>query len=514
MTPQELQETYMDGDFRLKGEFLSGDYAREETLTRCERYAGWTLPNIFPDDPLMEYDEMQNDFQSVGAQAVTNLANKIMMALFQPSRPFFRMRLTQEQRESIGGGLSPAQIDVALSETERAAMRELDKINARVVMTQIVQHLIITGNAMLFMPKKGKMQMYSLRDYTCKRDLSGNVIKIIMRETKSVSGLPDNLRAQALEEGYEEEADVSIYTGVVKTAENKYVSWQEMEDIAYASTRMGMYKHDELPWLPLTWNLCRNKDYGTGLVENYAGDFHTLSILAEAILDYTTLATDVKNLVNPAGMTDVREITQARSGAYVSGREEDLYVHQPQVSNSADFLTNQFQTVERRIGAAFLLNTAVTRDAERVTAEEIRMQAQELESSLGGVYSNLATELQLPLATRLLSKINPVFKDIEPTIVTGLESLSRNSELDRMRHFFQDLTQLAELPERVAKRIDFAELIAVLGAGHGVDYKKVLLDEDTVKANDKKLAEQNAEMQGMEAQAVAQGQAQGQGQPK
>lgn len=506
----ELQETYMNGDFRLKGEFLGSDYAREETLTRCERYAGWTLPNIFPDDPLMEYDEMQNDYQSVGAQAVTNLANKIMMALFQPSRPFFRMQITPAQREELAGQLTSAQIDVALSEAERAAMRELDKINARVVMTQIIQHLIITGNAMLFMPTEGKMQMYSLRDYTCKRDLSGEVIKIVMRETKSVNGLPDNLRAIALEQGYEEEADVSIFTGVIKTGEGKYVSWQEMEDLAYASTQMGHYTKDKLPWLPLTWNLCRNKDYGTGLVENYSGDFWTLSTLAEAILDYTTIATDVKNLVNPAGMTDVREITEARSGAYVHGREEDIYVHTPQVTNSAQFLTEQFQAVERRIGAAFLLNTAVTRDAERVTAEEIRMQAQELESSLGGVYSNLATELQLPLATRLLSKINPVFGEIEPVIVTGLESLSRNSELDRMRYFFQDLIGLAELPDKVAKRLDFPALIATLGAGHGVDYKKVLLDEDTVKKNDQALAEQNAKMQGMESKAVAQGQAEGQ----
>jgi len=510
MTPQELQDHYMDGDYRLKGEFIGSDYAREETLTRCERYAGWTLPNIFPDDPLMEYDEMQNDYQSVGAQAVTNLANKIMMALFQPSRPFFRMQITPAQREELSGQMTSAQVDVALGEAERAAMRELDKINARVVMTQIIQHLIITGNAMLYMPKTGKMQMYSLRDYTCKRDLSGDVIKIVMRETKSVSGLSEDLRAIALENGYEDDADVSIFTGVMKTGEDKYVSWQEMEDLCYCNKQMGMYKQVDLPWIPLTWNLCRNKDYGTGLVENYSGDFWTLSTLAEAILDYTTIATDVKNLVNPAGMTDVREITEAKSGAYVHGREEDIYVHTPQVANSAQFLTEQFSAVERRIGAAFLLNTAVTRDAERVTAEEIRMQAQELESSLGGVYSNLATELQLPLATRLLSKINPVFKDIEPVIVTGLESLSRNSELDRMRYFFQDLIGLSEVPDQVAMRLDYGELISTLGAGHGVDFKKFLKDEDLVKKEQKEAQERNAQTQGMEAQAVEQGKSAGQ----
>lgn len=53
---------------------------------------------------------------------------------------------------------------------------------------------------------------------------------------------------------------------------------------------------------------------------------------------------------------------------------------------------------------AFLLNSAVQRQGERVTAEEIRYVAGELEDTLGGVYSILAQELQLPLAKRLLNQ--------------------------------------------------------------------------------------------------------------
>lgn len=505
MTPQEIQVRYMGNGFALKTEFSIGDTAREELLERCERYAGWTLPNIFPDDPITSSEEMQNDYQSVGAQAVTNLANKIMLALFQPSRPFFRMQLDEQQREQIKTqtNLVTASIDAALAGAERQAMKELDKVNARVAMTQVVQQLIVTGNSLLYMPDGGKQQVYSLRDYICKRDVAGNMIKLIMRDTKSVSGLPDNLHAVAMENGYEHEADVSIYTCAVKVSEGNFLVWQELEDIAYAHDQVGHVKKDDLPWLPLTWNLARNKDYGTGLVENYAGDFWTLSTLAEAILDFTVLATDVKNLVNPAGQTDVRELTQAKSGAYVHGREEDIFVHTPQVNQASQFLTEQFTAVERRIGRAFLLTAAVTRDAERVTAEEIRMQAQELEASLGGVYSNLATELQLPLAKRLLSRLNPLFKDIEPVIVTGLESLSRSSELDRIRYFFQDFAQMSELPEQVMIRVDFGKLIAVLGSSHGVDYEKFLKDEDTVKKEQTERMQANAQAQGMEAGAVA-----------
>lgn len=499
------QRKYLTHDFKLKGEFTGSNYAREEVLTRCERYAGWTLPSVFPDTPLMEYDEMQNDYQSVGAQAVTNLSNKIMMALFQPAKPFFRMQLTKEQwAELLEEGNTKAEIEAGLSNTEREAMKELNVMNARVIMNDMIQQLVITGNSLLYMAPNEDMQVYSLRDYTITRDLRGTPTKIVICESKSVASLSDELSVIAMANGYHENDEVSIYTGILRVSGERYMVWQELEDLCYCHKRVGYYTKDTLPWIPQVWKLCRGKDYGTGLVEDYAGDFHTLSTLAEAILDYTTVVTDVKTLVNPAGMTDVREIVQAASGAYVPGREEDLFVHTSGagVMNAAEFLKNQFSAVERRLAAAFLLNTAVTRDAERVTAEEIRMQAHELESSFGGVYSRLASSLQLPVAKRLLRTIDRSFKDVEPVIVTGFESLSRNSELDNFRAFMQDLAALTDLPDEAKLWMKFSDVIAVLGAGHGVDYSKFLKDEDTVKAETQARMQANAEAAGMEAQAV------------
>ena len=164
----ELKAKHLSGDYVLRGEFLEGDGGREETMTRCERYAGWTIPTVFPDEPLMEYDEMQMDYQSVGAQAVTNLSNKIMMALFQPSRPFFRMNLTQEQRQEVlTTGVKGAQIDAALAEAERAAMTNMNASNARIIMHDVMKQLIVTGNSLVYAPKDTTQLMvnYSLRDY-------------------------------------------------------------------------------------------------------------------------------------------------------------------------------------------------------------------------------------------------------------------------------------------------------------------------------------------------------------
>ena len=73
-----------------------------------------------------------------------------------------------------------------------------------------------------------------------------------------------------------------------------------------------------------------------------------------------------------------------------------------QLNKSMDMSTvlTTAQQIESRLSYAFLLNSAVQSGAagrDRVTAEEIRYVAGELEDTLGGVYSLLSQELQYPL---------------------------------------------------------------------------------------------------------------------
>lgn len=504
MDKSRLISHYLSGDLKLKNEFHSGSAYRESVISRCEKYAGWTIPSVFPLSEVTDGEEMQRDYQSVGAQAVTNLSNKIMMALFPPAKPFFRLQLTDGQKAELeAASLSEAAIEEASAEVERAAISKFEQKNGRVVMNDISQQLIITGNSLLYMPPDDKYQSYTLRDYAVKRNLRGDVVKIIIRELIQVAGLPEHQQALAVAHGYNEQQEVELFTGIVRYSKDKFVVWQEMGSISYCHERIGYYSEETLPWVALTWTLARNKDYGTGLVEIYAGDFHVMSTLAEATLDFTTLVTDVKYLINPSGMTDPKVLNAAPSGSYVHGLEGDVFPLVADLSDATNFLTSQFEQVSRRIGAGFLYNTAVVRQAERVTAEEIRMQANELEGSLGGVYSRLALELQKPMAMSLLRGVNSKFGKIEPLILTGLASLSRNSEVDKLRYFFQDLIPLTDVPPEVGIRIEYGDLIQVLAAGHGVEHKKFLKDEKKVEADKAKAAEYNAKAEGMAAGEVA-----------
>ncbi|MCZ0814423.1 portal protein, partial [Klebsiella pneumoniae] len=94
------------------------------------------------------------------------------------------------------------------------------------------------------------------------------------------------------------------------------------------------------------------------------------------------------------GITQVRRLTAAQSGAFVPGRKQDIEFLQLEKSGDFTVAKNVSDTIEARLSYAFMLNSAVQRTGERVTAEEIRYVASELEDTLGGVYSILSQELQ------------------------------------------------------------------------------------------------------------------------
>lgn len=492
----------------IEAKFNELDALKGTLLARAEQYAAWTLPSVFLPTGTPHQTEVQNDMQSVGARAVNHLSNKLTLALFSPARPFFRLdvdsTLVSELAEQ---GLNEATVQLALSRAEKQALKKLAKRGSRSALTNAMKHLIVTGNCLPFLPPDGgNMQIYSLRDYVVQRDLSGRVMLIITKDSKALETLPKDVRDQLKIDKPELKPtdNVNLYTKIELQENAKYYVTQSANDIDLTGEVetpqgkvRGIYTAKSLPWIALTWNLPRGWSYGMGLVEDYAGDFHALSTLSESMVIGAAIAADLKFLVDPAGATDVRALNSAKSGSYVPGRKEDIHALQTDKQNDWGMVLQIIQNYEKRLGLAFLLGSAVTRDAERVTAEEIRYQAQELETSLGGVYSRLAEDLQLPLANILLDDINIGDKTrIEPVIITGLESLSRNTELENIMLFLNDLNQISQLAEPVLRRIKIPEFMAYVGGARGVDYEKFMKDEETVQGEMKQ--EQQAELAAQE----------------
>lgn len=459
---------------------------------RNERYARWTLPYVYPKDG-QEYKELDADLSSIGARAVNHLSNKLVETLFPSYRPFLKLELGEEAvKELQENEVEVSEIDNALVKAEKNSIRQLDKMGHRTAATMACKYLIITGNALMYYPEGGKAQAYGTRDYCVVRDLSGQVIEIMTMDRKAfetfTQEVQDKLKASGnKDQVYESDTSVCIYTQI-KLMDNKKFVVTQHADMVPLETNENQYAKKDLPWVVLSWNRVRGEDYGRGMVEDYRAAFNASDVLSQALLEGVISAAALKFLVNPASVVDVAAMNDSPNGSYHVGREGDITAVKSDKHLDFQQVRLVLEDYHRQIGQAFLLNSEVTRDAERVTAEEIRKDAQELEIAYGGVYSRFTEDWQEPVAGLLLSRQDiAVGEDtLFPTIVTGLDTLSRIGDLDNFRLFVQDLAIMNNIPEDLRMYIKPNELMSWVGNNRGLDYSKF------VKTSQEVLAEQQA----------------------
>jgi len=492
---------------KLVDSWKSLESRKQPLVNRTEEYAMWTLPYVFPPTGIKEV-ELNGPADSTGSRAVNHLSNKLVMTLFPAHSPFFRLMVATESLDELNvaaeqgdAGAKEALdlIDKELARAEKDAMRALDYNKFRTEATMAAKSLIITGNALMYAPEGGRTQVYSLRDYCVERDVSGNVVCLMTRDKKAFGTfsqkIQDEINKNRPGKKAEAKTEITIYTRIELNNDGKYDMTQAADDVKLSSS--ATWTADELPYIVLTWNLVRGEDYGRGLVEDYAGAFHALHTLNNSLIDMVGIAADIKWLVNPQSQLDVKALNDSESGTYHTGSEGDLTTPQLNKAFDMQFVEAAVNRFQQQIGQAFLLNSSVTRDAERVTAEEIRYVAQELELSHGGIYSRFAEEWQLRLAVLKLAGQNIKVggqQPIYPQIITGLDSLSRAGDLDNLRMFVSDLQLLNEVPEELRAVIDpirFAQFIAIR---RGVDSDKFTKSAAQFKAEQEAAMAQQQNM--------------------
>ncbi|KAF1043432.1 MAG: hypothetical protein GAK35_02216 [Herbaspirillum frisingense] len=490
----------------------AGALIRLPLLTRCEKYAAFTLPTICtPHGYTEQSDELQTDYQSFGAQGTNNLANKLMLALFAPSRPFFRLDIpsTLVQQLMDRGGFNQADLQSKLSVAETNCIKMLDQMGVRPQLYLALKHLIVTGNCLVILGKKDNvpLRVLGLKRYTVKRSMSGKVIEIVIHEKVRFDELDSDIQKALLKahpkkyQGFDPSnpatcGEVKYFTWVRWDGTAKYNVSHHVDDMDLPPEFNGSYTDQTLPYRVLTWELHDDNNYGTGLVEQYSGDFAALSALSEAEVKGAILASEFRWLVNPAGSTRPEDIEASDNGAALPGTKDDIVPLVSGTGASMQFVDTVASKYVKRLGSGFLMGSSVIRDAERVTAEEVRLQANELETSFGGVYSVLAVNFQLPLAYWLvkLSGVKLEGTAIEPTIITGLDALSRNGDLDNLKLCIQDLAALSGLPPQAQFVLKMDVIARAIFTGRGVDASQYI----------KSAQEQQADMQSQQQMALAQ----------
>ena len=462
-----------------------------------------TLPYLIQRDELRpSYKNLRQPWQSVGSKAVVTLASKLMLALLPPQTAFFKLQMDDSK---IGTEL-PAEIrselDLSFAKMERMVMDSIAASGDRVAVHQAIKHLVVGGNALLYMGKEG-IKHYPLNRYVVERDGNGNVIEIVTKELINKQLLPQEFQELKAKESVSMGSntnDVEIYTHV-KLDNNRWVWHQEAFDKVIPNTD-GKSPKDANPWLVLRFNSVDGENYGRGRVEEFLGDFKSLNALSQAMVEGSASAAKVVFVVSPSSMTKPQTIAQAGNGAIVQGRPEDIGVIQ--VGKTADFSTalQMMQTLERRLLEAFLVLNV--RQSERTTAEEVRLTQLELEQQLGGLFSLLTVEFLVPYLNRKLLVLSragqlPKYpKDlVKPTIVAGINALGRGQDRESLTAFITTIAQTLG-PEAMMKFINADEAIKRLAAAQGIDVLNLVKSMEDQQAEAQAQQQQEQEMMQMQ----------------
>lgn len=457
------------------------------------------------------------------------------MAILPPSSTFFRLDLSTqikaEINEKSNGEVLMSDLQAVMQQLETIVNEWLRNKNLRSPAFQMFLHLLISGNCLVYIPPDDEknnlyqakrkrndlgMKIFRLDQYTVKRDPVGNLLEIITKETISAAAIPSNIRGLVKEKMEAEnlvEEEACLYTIAIRSQEDPdfFTVQQEIEGVPVPDAG-GDITFAELPFIVLRGS--QEGDYGRGLVEENYGDLETAEKYTKAIKQGTLAAAKVIFMNDPNGSTDTEAIQSAENLEIIEGRKEDISTLGVDKFHDFTIASNELAKIERRLAQAFLLKSSIQRQAERVTAEEIRELAQELEDALGGLYSLIAEEFQLPLVTIALAslkKAGTIPSDLpedayQPVITTGLAALGRNHEQYKLRAFAQEfsaifgerVTALYLSPEEYGKRT---------GTNIGIDTKGLIKTEQQVKTEQeedfmKETAIASAPQ--IEAQAIAQ----------
>ena len=485
-----------------QGRYESSETQRELFLERARDSAKLTLPTLIPDNNYGASTKYKTPYQGIGARGVNNLASKLLLSLVPPNAPFFRLKMDDFVIKEIEGDESlKTNIEEGLSQIERAIMTDIDVMSDRVAIFEALKHLIVAGNVLLFVGENG-IRVFPLSRYVVKRDPSGNVMEIITKECLAPNALPEEIRNEVVENLKADEKTVDIFTHIQRV-KDKFKVFQEVKGMPIPKTQ-GSFPIDKSPYIPLRFNRVDGEDYGRGYVEEYYGDLKSLEGLTRAIVEGSAAASKVLFMVAPNGTTRARKLAESPNGAIIEGSSNDVSVLQ--VNKFADFRItyDTMNRIETRLQFAFLLNSSIQRNAERVTASEIRFMAEDLEQSLGGIYSILSNEFQLPFVMRKMfmmekNKKLPVLPKagVRPSIVTGLEALGRGNDKNRLISFLRTLAETLGA-ETISKYINVTDAISRLATSEGIDPKGLVRNEQDIQA------EMQAQMEQQQAQQLGQ----------
>jgi hypothetical protein len=498
----------------LSTRWHAADAARQTVLERARLCASLTKPWILPPQGQTADTRLPETYQSVGPLGVTNLEGRMLIALFPPDRPWFRLQVASHLRY----GEDPAKVAIA---NRALFVRELlvqsmlesgSSVSAgadnrrrgggfRTAKRSALANVLVTGDTLEQLTDDYRLKVFRRDQYIVQRDSSCDVLCMGVRERIDPYTLTDeqresaNIKADDDRDAYERMED--IYTFCEWHPWSKtWVTRQEVKDVIIAESEDGV-----APMWPTAYELSPGEHYGRGFVELNLGDLRSVNELERRLLEFTAIASklliakDISSQVrNEDLLKGPGEVVEGMrvSGGVVQDVAMLSLTHTPDFSVVSNTAVRKTQQLAR----AMLMETETTPRGERVTAYQVQRVAMELEQSLGGVYSAIADEQQIPLLRRTIYQLrrdgmltlnDNELGGVEIEALTGIRALSMANNQAALLNFVQTLAAIG--PEATA-RLNQSVLLDVLARYNNIDEPGLIRSEEEMRAEQARQMQQ------------------------
>lgn len=496
----------------LKSLYEGLTQAREPFLCRARDMASLTVPSLFPEVGSNEWTQHPDPFQAVGSSGVASMTSKLLVAQFPPGLRFFTIEIDPTLRAAtdLGQRAELQRLEAARDQREALLQYHIEQPSFRVRMTEAIKNLLVAGTVVLQRTPKKRWRVWRLPQFVCDVGGDDELIDLVLMELIDSRLLPERaLEIPEVRVKADQDRELELYTAFRLREDGRYDTWQEIVEKEIPGTR-GTWTREQLPVHVARFEPICGEAYGRSMIERMVGDLASLEQLQESLIELGSEASRLIWGVKPNAVVRPDDLAGAPNGAFRYMMPDDVFAVQTEklsdlqvVGRVADILRGDIQT---QMG----LRISVQRDAERVTATEIATLAQDIDATLGGTYSSLSEELQLPVLriqeAELVREGALLSLDGEPVrtrIIAGLEGLGRQLELAQVTRFVAASSAVPP-EEHYGYEVDRGKLFRRIARSTGHDPAELMRRPEEVEKL-RKAAAQAAQAQTLGPEIARQG---------
>ena len=479
---------------------------RSSWETNWELCAKYTMPQMYLEDSVRESGVEPEDLvigDSIGYECLNNFISQILKIAFPAQGAFFRVTKKKGNTPNFDL-LAKNKHDAIFRSLEDESMTALYRKGLHAQKTMLLGTMLCLGDVVYKIPKaKGeKIQVYDLNDVVIKRRRNGNVTDMIICEEVEFKYLPEDARVILQTKGkrkYSMDDVVKHYTHVCLNDHNKKTVKYSVDDISL-DTAENFTPSELCEYQIGSLTLKRGSNYAVGVVQQYLPDIHKANVYADTATDTAVVGSLVNWAIDPKANIRPEEFANREQGQPFGVKPADVQAIQANVGQHLQITQSMYNDIVQKLSRVFLLPNAVQRDAERVTAQEIRMVSQRLEETHNGLKAMIAENLQRPLAHLGLDAIddeelNKYKGEVEISVVTAMEAQSRSMELDNMMASIGDTTVFNSVPPQVAERMKLPEVLNTIFTSRNTNADTFIKTEEEFQAEQQAMAEREQAQQ-------------------